>query len=186
MSIRLFNPSGGYIDLNAGGDGTAANVFTLPAETGTIALTSNLPTNLVMIQCRLGSNQTLTDATSAVANFTQTPQVEIGGTWDTTNKRFTADATTAGYYFVTFNAQYFTNGNAGYNAISYIRKNGSAVIGNEITINGADIRHAPICTTQIIQLANTDYIDFEFYFDVNSGTPVASGDSEFNLIRLIY
>ena len=36
MSIRLFNNSGGYIDLNAGGDGTAANTFTLPAETGTL------------------------------------------------------------------------------------------------------------------------------------------------------
>ena len=40
MSIRLFNPSGGFIDLNAGGDGTAANVFTLPAETGTLLTNS--------------------------------------------------------------------------------------------------------------------------------------------------
>jgi hypothetical protein len=40
MSIRLFNPSGGFIDLNAGGDGTAANVFTLPAETGTLLTTA--------------------------------------------------------------------------------------------------------------------------------------------------
>jgi len=36
MSIRLFNNSGGYIDLNAGGDGTAANTFTLPAVTTTL------------------------------------------------------------------------------------------------------------------------------------------------------
>ena len=36
MSIRLFNNSGGYIDLNAGGDRTAANTFTLPAEKGTL------------------------------------------------------------------------------------------------------------------------------------------------------
>jgi hypothetical protein len=41
MSIRLFNPSGGFIDLNAGGDGTAANVFTLPAETGTLLTTAS-------------------------------------------------------------------------------------------------------------------------------------------------
>jgi len=43
MSIRLFNNSGGYIDLNAGGDGTAANVFTLPAETGTLITTAGVP-----------------------------------------------------------------------------------------------------------------------------------------------
>lgn len=36
MSIRLFNNSGGYIDLESGGTSAAANVFTLPAETGTI------------------------------------------------------------------------------------------------------------------------------------------------------
>jgi hypothetical protein len=41
MSIRLFNNSGGYIDLNAGGDGTAANTFTLPAETGTVLTTGS-------------------------------------------------------------------------------------------------------------------------------------------------
>jgi hypothetical protein len=43
MSIRLFNNSGGYIDLNAGGDGTAANTFTLPAETGTLITTAGVP-----------------------------------------------------------------------------------------------------------------------------------------------
>ena len=186
MSIRLFNSAGGYIDLNAGGNGSTANVFTLPAETGTVALTSNLPTNSVMIQLRLGSNQTLTDATGTLVNFTQTPQIEIGGTWDTSNKRFTANATTAGYYLVTFNAQFFTNGNAGYNAIAYIGKNGSTAIANENTINGGDIRHTTICLTQIVYLANTDYVDASVYFDVNSGTPVLSADSEFNLVRLIY
>jgi hypothetical protein len=51
MSIRLFNPSGGFIDLNAGGDGTAANVFTLPAETGTLltsASNANFPAGSVL------------------------------------------------------------------------------------------------------------------------------------------
>jgi hypothetical protein len=46
MSIRLFNPSGGYIDLNAGGDGTAANVFTLPAETGTLLTSATAVTSI--------------------------------------------------------------------------------------------------------------------------------------------
>jgi hypothetical protein len=36
MSIRLFNSAGGYIDLESGGTSATANVFTLPAETGTI------------------------------------------------------------------------------------------------------------------------------------------------------
>jgi hypothetical protein len=46
MSIRLFNPSGGFIDLNAGGDGTAANVFTLPAETGTLLTSATAVTSI--------------------------------------------------------------------------------------------------------------------------------------------
>jgi len=42
MSIRLFNNSGGYIDLESGGTSAAANVFTLPAETGTILTSATL------------------------------------------------------------------------------------------------------------------------------------------------
>jgi len=42
MSIRLFNSSGGYIDLESGGTSAAANVFTLPAETGTILTSATL------------------------------------------------------------------------------------------------------------------------------------------------
>jgi len=185
--ISIAGASTGSATFTLESPATSTNrTLTLPDNTGTLALTSNLPTNSVMIQCRLGSDQTLTDATAATANFTQAPQIEIGGTWDTTNKRFTANATTAGYYLVTFNATYFTSGNAGYNAVAQIRKNGTGVIQSEMTINGGDIRHASICLTQIVQLADTDYIDFVFYFDVNSGTPVASADSECNLIRLIY
>lgn len=41
MSIRLFNSAGGYIDLESGGTSAAANVFTLPAETGTILTTAS-------------------------------------------------------------------------------------------------------------------------------------------------
>jgi hypothetical protein len=42
MSIRLYNSSGGYIDLESGGTSAAANVFTLPAETGTILTSATL------------------------------------------------------------------------------------------------------------------------------------------------
>jgi len=76
MSIRLFNPSGGFIDLNAGGDGTAANTFTLPAETGTL-LTSATPVtsipgygNLTGVdQWRITASKTITVETTFDANW---------------------------------------------------------------------------------------------------------------------
>lgn len=46
MPIRLYNNSGGYIDLNAGGTGSAANTFTLPAETGTLLTTASAKTSI--------------------------------------------------------------------------------------------------------------------------------------------
>ena len=70
MSIRLFNNSGGYIDLNAGGDGTAANTFTLPAETGTLltsASNANFPAGSVLqVVSDNGSTETTTTSTSYV------------------------------------------------------------------------------------------------------------------------
>jgi hypothetical protein len=67
MSIRLFNPSGGFIDLNAGGDGTAANVFTLPAETGTLltsASASAFPTGTVLQVVAVNNTLNVTATTS--------------------------------------------------------------------------------------------------------------------------
>jgi hypothetical protein len=59
MSIRLFNNSGGYIDLNAGGDGTAANVFTLPAETGTL-LTSASSLDAITLTGNVAASRIIT------------------------------------------------------------------------------------------------------------------------------
>jgi hypothetical protein len=167
-----------------GAAGTSGQVLT-SAGSGS-APTWTTVSNTVFMRANLVSDQSLTDATVTIANFTGTPSIQIGGTWDTTNKRFTAGSTTAGYYLVNFNAQFYNASNAGYNASARIHKNGSQTVGNEITINGADIRHASISISDIVYLANTDYFDFRVYFDVNSGTPVLSGDSFFNFQRLIY
>jgi hypothetical protein len=81
MSIRLFNPSGGFIDLNAGGDGTAANTFTLPAETGTLITTAGVPKAALpagsVLQVVQATNSTgytgTTGAETALFNFSVTP-----------------------------------------------------------------------------------------------------------------
>lgn len=164
--------------------GTSGQVLT-SAGSSAVPTWSTI-SNTVFMRAGLGSDQSLTDATVTIANFTGTPSIQIGGTWDTTNKRFTASSTTAGYYLVNFNAQFYNASNAGYNASARIHKNGSQTVGNEMTINGSDIRHASISVSDIVYLANTDYFDFRVYFDVNSGTPVLSGDSFFNFQRLIY
>ena len=178
----------------------SANITTALTLTGasgtngqflTSAGTSAAPTwttvaNTVFMRYSLGTDQSLTDATITVVNFTGTPSIQIGGTWDTTNKRFTASSTTAGYYLVNFNAQFFSGSNAGYNASGKIYKNGGVAISNEMTINGSDIRHASISVSDIIYLANTDYFDFRVSFDITAGTPILSGDTFFNFQRLIY
>lgn len=180
-NLKLKTPSSGSVTLTS--NDTASDLtVTFPAATGTVITTASQ----VFMRARLTTDQTLTDATVTVANFTGTPSIQIGGTWDTTNKRFTANSTNAGYYLVTFNCQFFNGSNNGYNAIARIAKNGSETISNELTINGSDIRHAPVCVSDIIYLANNDYVDFRVYFDVGSGNPVLSGDSCFNLERLNY
>ena len=167
-----------------GASGTSGQLLT-SAGSGA-APTWSTVSNTVFMRYSLGTDQTLTDATVTVVNFTGTPSIQIGGTWDTTNKRFTASSATAGYYLINFNAQFYSSSNAGYNASGKIFKNGSVAISNEMTITGGDMRHASISVSDIMYLANTDYFDFRVYFDVNSGTPILSADTFFNFQRLIY
>jgi hypothetical protein len=73
MSIRLFNPSGGFIDLNAGGDGTAANTFTLPAETGTLltsASNANFPAGSVLQVLSTPKTDTFSTASTSFVDIT--------------------------------------------------------------------------------------------------------------------
>lgn len=185
------------IQGNASGSGTLTiaapntntdRTLTLPDEAGTV-LTSASPDftkiNSVLIDAKLGADQTLTDGTSAVASFTSTPRVEVGGTWDSSNKRFTADSSTAGYYLITFSAQFFSSNNQIYNSGAGIRKNGSILTYNEQTDYGSAHRHMSPTVTAVANLASGDYIDFLVYMDVNLGSSIIlSGDSVINLVKL--
>jgi hypothetical protein len=78
MSIRLFNPSGGFIDLNAGGDGTAANVFTLPAETGTLltsASNANFPAGSVLQVVQVDFDSETSTSSSTYADISQSASI---------------------------------------------------------------------------------------------------------------
>jgi hypothetical protein len=80
MSIRLFNPSGGFIDLNAGGDGTAANTFTLPAETGTLLTSaSNIETQVKTATNASGSAPIYSCRAWVNFNGTGTPAIRASG-----------------------------------------------------------------------------------------------------------
>ena len=79
MSIRLYNSSGGYIDLESGGTSAAANVFTLPAETGTIltsATTSGINASALsagtLPGARLPAGSVLQVVQATFANIQQT------------------------------------------------------------------------------------------------------------------
>ena len=184
------------IEGNASGTGTftiaAPNsntdrTLTLPDEAGTVLTSASdavTKLNSVLMDIKLPGDQTLTDATGAIASFTSAPRVEVGGTWDTTNKRFTADASTAGYYLATFNCQFYSSTNQIYESIAYIRKNGTVVVANETTDGGSNLRHTSPSVTAIVNLASGDYLDFYVYLDVAGGTPTLSADSTATLVRL--
>ena len=94
MSIRLFNPSGGFIDLNAGGDGTAANTFTLPAETGTLLTSaSNIETQVKTATNASGSAPIYACRAWVNFNGTGTPAIRASGNVSSITDNGTGDYT---------------------------------------------------------------------------------------------
>ena len=82
MSIRLYNSSGGYIDLESGGTSAAANVFTLPAETGTLltsATTSGINASALSAGT-LAAARLPTGSVLQVVSNTTTTGVTVTGT----------------------------------------------------------------------------------------------------------
>jgi hypothetical protein len=163
MSIRLYNNSGGYIDLNAGGTGSAANTFTLPAETGTILTTASTfaGTGPSFSAYRSGT-QSVSSSVFTKIEF----NVED---WDTnsnydnsTNYRFTPNV--AGYYHVSLSVSWsFTSGIS----LPAIYKNGS--VWKYGALQGATGAGCLGTTTALVYLnGTTDYI--EAYVYQNNGT----------------
>jgi hypothetical protein len=160
MSIRLFNPSGGFIDLNAGGDGTAANTFTLPAETGTLLTTaSTFAGTGPAFSAYLGSTQAISGSTTTKVDF-DTESFDTASCYDTENKRFTPNV--AGYYQV--NSWVYGNA-SGFQEV-FIYKNGS--LATNLSYSFPVAVQANGGSYVISMNGSTDYIEIYIF---TTGTP---------------
>ena len=182
MSIRLFNNSGGYIDLNAGGDGTAANTFTLPAETGTIVTTgSTASVSQAMLASGVAGTGPAFKAYRGTSAFSfssgswtkiefQTEEYDTASCYDpTTNYRFTPNV--AGYYIVSI-------------GVNLVGSSSPTVSGIGVYKNGDAFRYGPvnyftvastttITGTSIVYLnGSTDYIEAYVYSNGTSPSVV--------------
>ena len=177
MSIRLFNPSGGFIDLNAGGDGTAANVFTLPAETGTIVTTgstasvsqSMLSTNTGLggpsFLVSMGSVQTFTGSTNTKVNY-DTESFDSNGNYNTSDKRFTP--TVAGYYFIGATMIVDAVSDANYEQILRIYKNGSVAYWSNNNQNATGHFNGFTASGMVFLNGSSDYVEGYYFSSVQT------------------
>jgi hypothetical protein len=126
MSIRLFNSAGGYIDLESGGTSATANVFTLPAETGTLLTSatsaSSIPGNGALTeadQWRLTTNITNTTSPSVLSSGWERSDTYgagyIGTGMTQSSGVFTFPST--GTWLIQIMAYISVNGNQRFNAI---------------------------------------------------------------------
>ena len=185
MSIRLFNPSGGFIDLNAGGDGTAANVFTLPAETGTLLTTASAGS---VSQTMLATGVSTTGPTFGAYRSGSTQSISSGAwtkiqfngeDWDTascfdstTNYRFTPNV--AGYYQITL--RYSLASGTPTRQIMELRKNGSSHrVLADLSLSSGTFADGFVAGTAMCYMnGTTDYIESYVYLagagNVNYGS----------------
>jgi len=156
---------------NASGTGTVTltvpststdRTLTLPDNTGTIISTeSSVPPKVPMFFAYLGSNQSLTQATSTVIQL-NTEEIDTHGWYDTSTYRYTPQ--TAGYYFFTFN--FFIQGVINANVVlARINKNGSSAEGARVVQMhpGADGDFVLSTSVMIGLNGSTDYVDFMLY-----------------------
>ena len=169
MSIRLFNNSGGYIDLNAGGDGTASNTFTLPAETGTVLTTgSTFAGTGPAFSVYLGSQQDITTSVATKVAL-DTVNFDTASCWDNVNYRFTPNV--AGYYQL--NGQiYLRSTAAGTHAQTYISKNsGTENVAYSLLryTSGSSTAYGILnCTGLTYMNGSTDYVELFGYIVATS------------------
>jgi hypothetical protein len=176
MPIRLYNNSGGFIDLNAGGTGTAANTFTLPAETGTLLTTaSTFAGTGPAFNAWKSSSQNISASTWTKATFDNEE-------FDTNNNfaSSTFTPTVAGYYQVNAvaNLSNITNNASGTSVAIY--KNGSLYKKAEWNAAGGNtyINDTTQCISTVTYMnGTTDYLEV-YCYESAAGTPQIVGAAD--------
>ena len=166
MSIVLQSSGGGSVTINE--PATASNfTATLPAATGTVQVSGNMPAFYVT----LGSNQILTSNTTTKLQF-NTETFDTANAFDsTTNYRFTPQV--AGYYQINLNQEY-SNTTTGNQQVT-IQKNGTRIAsgGSPNVVNGGTFMAS--CSVLCFLNGSTDYLEAFGY--INAGGTAFSGSS---------
>ena len=168
MSIRLYNNSGGYIDLNSGGNGSTANTLTIPASAGTLMSSGNMPA----FGAYASGSTSVSNTTYTKINFA-TERYDTNSNY--ASSRFTP--TVAGYYLFSTNIRWgiFT----ATAATVALRKNADAYVA--IGGGGVSSNYVWPSTSAIVYMnGSTDYMEVWAYQNSGSSqTPDTGEDYSF-------
>jgi hypothetical protein len=164
-SVVISGDTSGSITLQAPAV-AGSNTFTLPAATGTVMVSGNMPAFSAYLS---GSDQTISDATTTKITF-NAEEFDTNNNFDsTTNYRFTP--TVAGYYQINCCAVYRQNPMI--DSVILLYKNGSSFKrGYEFSIAaGATVTNMGMMISTLVYMnGSTDYLEVYAYSD-GSGTP---------------
>jgi len=159
-SVVISGDTSGAITLSAPAV-SGTNTATLPAATGTVMVSGNMPA----FSAYKNTNQTLSNATTTKVTF-QVENFDTANCFDnTTNYRFTP--TVAGYYqinaTVLFNASAI-NRNMVY--ILFLYKNGAVYLRQQMSINGNTSTYSDfsgVINNLVFMNGSTDYLEIYAY-----------------------
>jgi len=160
-SVVISGDTSGAITLAAPAV-SGTNTATLPAATGTVMVSGNMPA----FSASLSSNQTVTSGTTTKISF-NTEQFDTNSCYDNaTNYRFTP--TVAGYYQINILLDISDVSVGVQDVLSRLYKNGSQYLAANRMQTGAG-KEIGIAMAQLIYMnGSTDYL--EVYFQVVAGT----------------
>ena len=174
-SVVISGDTSGAITLSAPAV-SGTNTATLPAATGTVMVSGNMP---AFSAYRSTTNQSISNATATKVQL-NTEEFDTNSNFDsTTNYRFTP--TVAGYYQI--------NGAIGFNTttmtlcIIWIYKNGSQYKrGNQIAATQST-DSVGVVSSLVYFNGSTDYVELYGYINATVGSPIFVGSSDLTYLN---
>ena len=175
MSIVLIGSTSGSITLQEPAV-AGSTVLDLPATSGTVALTSQLPVAGPAFAAYPSSAVNLSSSTWTKIAF-NAELFDTNSNFNTSTYRFTP--TVAGYYQINFFVGTSASNNNSYWNFSAIYKNGSLFTGQFAVFPAGNVQSYGSQLSQLISMnGSTDYLEFYVNVYVGSGTPSYSGGAD--------
>jgi hypothetical protein len=158
-SIVISGDTSGAITLAAPAV-AGTNTATLPASTGTVMVSGNMPA----FRAALSGNQTITNNTNTKLVL-NTEVIDTNNCYDpTTNYRFTPNV--AGYYQINSNVEFSGTAVRQYAYVVYIYKNGSNLAYSQSALslaNGSGGDNSVCVSALVLMNGTTDYLELYVY-----------------------